>query len=163
MQKLSKRSVVCAIASAQNHAGSKRLICAPSSQARDNEACRRYTTIACMCRREWSVSKSCIRGHNATYARYSHAHIREGHQSCVFFFAIIIYACRSSPTALTSHILSSSRYFLAASTPSSTFSPFVPWPMLVAPLPPALPPTISATVEAHLLASTPLPCASLET
>lgn len=86
MQKLSKRSVVCAIASAQNHAGSKRLICAPSSQARDNEACRRYTTIACMCRREWSVLKSCIRGHNATYARYSHAHIREGHQSCVFFF-----------------------------------------------------------------------------
>lgn len=44
---------------------------------------------------------------------------------------------------------------MAASTPSSTFSGFVPLPTLVDPLPPAAPPTTPATAEAHSLADKP--------
>lgn len=49
-------------------------------------------------------------------------------------------------------------YFLASSTPSSTLSALVPWPMAVgAPaFPPALPPTTFATWEAHSGPEAPL-------
>jgi hypothetical protein len=47
--------------------------------------------------------------------------------------------------------------FVASSTPASTLSAFVPWPMAVgAPaLPPALPPMMGVTAEAHLGPSAP--------
>ena len=51
---------------------------------------------------------------------------------------------------------------MAASTPSSTFSGFVPLPTLVDPLPPAAPPTTLATAVAHSLADKPCLFARLE-
>ena len=53
------------------------------------------------------------------------------------------------------HRWNCSRYFVAASTPSSSFSGSVPLPTLVAPLPPAAPPTTPETAFAHSLALRP--------
>jgi hypothetical protein len=60
----------------------------------------------------------------------------------------------SSPTSYNDK---PSIHFVASSTPWSTFSAFVPWPMAVgAPgLPPALPPTMGVTAAAHFGPSAP--------
>ncbi len=53
------------------------------------------------------------------------------------------------------HRWNCSKYLVAASTASLTFSGFVPLPTLVAPLPPAAPPTTPATDFVHSLADSP--------
>lgn len=63
----------------------------------------------------------------------------------------------TTTTTTNTYNLKFSIHFLASSTPSSTLSTLVPWPIAVgAPgLPPALPPIIGVTAEAHLGPSAP--------